>query len=142
MNDEKEIIYIDSNIFLNPILYNIEINEEAKRAEIFLNKLAKREISGITSILTWDELVWIIRKNIGKEDAIKKGKEFLVFPNLVFKKVSLSIINRAQDLFSKYNIGPRDAVHTACALENNAEIICSFDSGFDKIKEIKRIEPS
>ncbi len=42
---------------------------------------------------------------------------------------------------SVYNIRPRDAIHAACALENNTNIICSFDDDFDKIKEIKRIKP-
>jgi len=138
---ENEEVYIDSNIFLYPILYDVDNNDEAKRAEQFLGKVARSEISGITSVLTWDEVVWITQKNLGKDDASKIGKEFLIFPNLSFKKITLSIINKAQDIFSKNNIKPRDAIHVACALDNNVKIIYSFDNDFEKIKEIERIEP-
>lgn len=141
MIDAEKIVYIDANIFINNVLYDIEENLEAKNANIYLQKIIRKEILGITSTLTWDEFTWIIRVNLGKEVAIKKGKEFLVFPNLIIKNVILSTISRAQDLISKYDIRPRDAIHAACALENNVDIICSFDDDFDEIKEIKRIEP-
>ncbi len=141
MIDAEKIVYIDANIFINNVLYDIEENLEAKNSNIYLQKIIRKEILGITSTLTWDEFTWIIRVNLGKEVAIKKGKEFLVFPNLIIKNVTLSTISRAQDLISKYDIRPRDAIHAACALENNVDIICSFDDDFDEIKEIKRIEP-
>ena len=134
-------VYIDTNVFLNPVLYDVEENYEAKRAQLFLEKVISNQISGITSTLTWDEFVWIINKTLGRKIAVKKGKTFLVFPNLTFEKVSLSTINKAQDLISKYNIRPRDAIHAACALENNVKKIISFDEDFDIIKEIERIEP-
>jgi len=141
MSDVKEIVYIDTNIFLNPVLYDIKENQEARRSHIFLKKLINKEILGITSSLTWDEFIWIIRKTLGRDVAIEKGEDFLIFPNLSFKKINLTTISRAQDLISKYNIRPRDAIHAACALENNVKCIYSFDDDFDDIKEIQRIEP-
>lgn len=136
-----EKVYIDTNIFLNPILYNIKINQEAKRSITFLKKVIKKQVLGITSVLTWDEFVWIIKKTLGYQLAIEKGKEFLIFPNLKFKSISFSTINRAQDIFLNYNIRPRDAIHVACALEHDINKIISFDGDFDIIKEIERSEP-
>jgi predicted nucleic acid-binding protein len=141
MIDLKKNVYIDANIFINNVLYDIEENLEAKNSNIYLQKIIRKEIIGITSTLTWEEFTWIIKVNLGKEVAIKKGKEFLIFPNLIIKNVTISTINRAQDLISKYNIRPKVAIHAACALENNIDLICSFDDDFDEIKEIKRIEP-
>lgn len=141
MNDIKEMMYIDANIFINNVLYNLEENIEAKNSNTFLQRIIKKEILGITSALTWDEFTWIVKVNFGKDVAVEKGKEFLIFPNLIIKNITLSTINKAQVLISKYNIRPRDAIHAACALENNVDLICSFDDDFDKIKEIKRIEP-
>lgn len=141
MIDLEKNVYIDANIFINNVLYDIEENLEAKNSNICLQKIIRKEIIGITSTLTWEEFTWIIKVNLGKEVAIKKGKEFLIFPNLIIKNVTISTINRAQDLISKYNIRPREAIHVACALENNVDLICSFDDDFDEIKEIKRIEP-
>ncbi len=136
-----EKVYIDVNIFLNPVLYDVKKNQEAKSSKILLQKVVKKEISAITSVLTWDEFVWITKRILGKDVAIEKGKEFLLFPNLMFKRVSLKTIKRAQDMISKYNIRPRDAIHVACAIENNIKKIYSFDKVFDNIEEIERVEP-
>ncbi len=141
MTDTKKIIYIDANIFINNVLYELTENTEAKNSNTFLKKIIKKEILGITSALTWDEFTWIVRVNLGKDIAVEKGKEFLVFPNLLIKNVTLSSIIKAQELISAYDIRPRDAIHAACALENNTNTICSFDDDFDKIKEINRIKP-
>lgn len=141
MSDTREMVYIDSNIFINNVLYDIEENMEAMKSNTFLQRVIKKEILGITSALTWDEFTWIVKLSLGKDVAVEKGKEFLVFPNLLIKNVTLSIVHKAQELISKYNIRPRDAIHAACALENNVDLICSFDEDFDKIKETKRIEP-
>ncbi len=136
-----EKVYIDANIFLNPVLYNINEVEEAKKSQKFLKEVISKKIVGVTSVLTWDEFVWIIRKNLGKKTASEKGKELLIFPNLSFISVTFSTILRAQDLLSKYNIKPRDAIHVASMIENNITKLISFDGDFDDISEIERKEP-
>ncbi|HEC39746.1 hypothetical protein LCGC14_0320590 [marine sediment metagenome] len=136
-----EKVYIDTNIFLNPILYDINANQEANKSKSFLEKIIANKIIGFTSVLTWDEFVWIIRKTLGIQIAIEKGRKFLIIPNLRIVKVTLITINRAQDLISNYRIQPRDAVHVACALENKIYKIISFDEDFDIIKEIERTQP-
>ena len=136
-----EKVYIDTNIFLNPILYDTKTNQEASKSKSFLEKIIVNEIIGFTSVLTWDEFVRIIRKTLGIQVAIEKGRKFLIIPNLRIVKVSLITINRAQDLISNYSIQPRDAIHVACALENKINQIISFDEDFDIIKEIERTEP-
>ncbi|MBY8985666.1 MAG: type II toxin-antitoxin system VapC family toxin [Candidatus Lokiarchaeota archaeon] len=136
-----EKVYVDTNIFLNPILYDINANQEANKSKSFLEKIIDNKIIGFTSVLTWDEFVWIIRKTLGIQLAIEKGRKFLIIPNLRIVKVSLITINRAQNLISNYKIQPRDAIHVASALENKINKIISFDEDFDIIKEIERTEP-
>jgi len=46
-----------------------------------------------------------------------------------------------RNLWIKYEIKPRDAIHAATALENGIEIIVSYDRDFDKLEEIKRLDP-
>ncbi|TFG11410.1 MAG: PIN domain-containing protein [Promethearchaeota archaeon] len=135
-------VYIDSNVFLNSVLYNLEENDEAKRSHNFLQKIIAKKVIGATSVLTWDEFTWITKRELDKETAIKKGNEFLLFPDLIFLKITQKTIKKAQDLFSKYNIKPRDAIHCASALENGISTIISFDDDFDCIHEITRKEPS
>lgn len=130
--------YLDSNIFLNSILYDDDIASKCKK---IIYKIVKKEIIGTTSILTWDELVYIIRKNLGKEIAITEGEKFLKMPNLVFIDVNKNIVYKAQKLVNKYNLKPRDAIHTATAILNDIQEIISDDNDFDKIDEIKRISP-
>jgi len=136
-----EKVYIDTNIFLNPILYDSNKNQEAKKSKNFLEEIITNKKLGFTSVLTWDEFVWIIRKTLGIHIAIEKGKKFLVFPNLRIVNLSLKTINRAQDLIDNYHIEPRDAIHAASALENKINKIISFDGDFDIINEIERNEP-
>lgn len=134
-------VYIDTNIFLNAVLYNIEENLEAQKAHEFLKKIINKNILGITSVLTWDEFIWVVIQQFGREIAVKKGNEFLLFPNVSFENITFKTIMKAQNLISKYNIRPRDAIHSASALEHNVSTIITFDKDFDKIKEIERREP-
>lgn len=134
-------VYIDTNVFLNAILYDIKENLEAKKAHEFLQKVINNDILGITSVLTWDEFVWVINQQLGREIAIEKGNVFLLFPNISFENITSNTIMKAQDLISKYKIRPRDAIHSASALEHNISVIITFDKDFDEIKEIERREP-
>ena len=60
------------------------------------------------------------------------------FPNLKFLSVD-SVVNIAQRLVEKYDVGPRDAIHVACAIKNGERKIISDDRALDRIKEIERI---
>ena len=129
--------YIDANVFIWPALYN---DNKAKYYREIAKEIAKKEIIAYTSYLTWDEVIHIIKKHLGREIAIKKGKKLLRFPNLIFIETNEEVINKAQDLIANYNIGPRDAIHAVTAIISGADEIISDDSDFDKIKEIKRIK--
>ena len=133
------MIYLDSNIFLLSVV-NPKTDEQTIICSKILKKIISNEILAATSLLTWDELVFIIKKTLGKDFARTEGKKFLNFPNLTFLKVDREIILKAQDLLTKYNLNPRDAIHAASALANKINEIISDDSDFDQIKEIKRIK--
>ena len=137
---EEKTYYIDTNIFLNSVLYDPEKNQEAKVAKAFLEKITSGEIKAVTSLLTWDEFSWIVKKTLGREDALKEGQKFLNFPNLLFKKVTYDTVQHAQDLLRKYNIRPRDALHVVTAIDSGITDIVSIDGDLDIIKEIKRVD--
>lgn len=136
-----EKYYIDSNVFLNPILYDSDINPESQLAKEFLQRVIQKEFKAITATLTWDEIVWVISKSYNRDMANEKGKEFLIFPSLKFCPITLEILHEAQKFLSKYEIAPRDAIHAACAIHEKVTAIISFDDDFDVIKNIKRIAP-
>ena len=123
--------YIDSNVFIQAVL------REDIPSQNVLKKIINKEIIALTSILSWDELVYVLRKFTNNEIATMEGKSFLMFPNLIFVEAKKEIIFKAQKLVEEYNLKPRDAIHLSTALSENCEEFISEDSDFDKIKLIK-----
>ncbi len=127
--------YLDSNVFIYPLLYE---DEESPFYEKILLDLVEKKFQGFTSVLTWDELVHVLRKKKGEEIAAIEGQKFLNFPELVFVNANLSVLRASQKIIETYGLKPRDAIHAASALSNNCDEIISDDDDFDGIKEIKR----
>lgn len=131
------MIYLDTNIFIHSI-----IGDDLKSRSC-LNVLAKvfagNTLAG-TSVLTWDEFFYVLKKEMGREKALEESKSFLSIPNLLFLDTTEEVISRAQLLSEKYILDPRDAIHAATAIVNGCKEIISDDSDFDKIKELKRIK--
>jgi predicted nucleic acid-binding protein len=134
----KELAYVDTNVFLYPVLYTKDVDPRVRKADEILVRIAKGELLAYTSTLTWDEVVWAVRKTMGKNEAINQGQKLLGFTNLQFISVDEKILSQAQTLISTYYLKPRDAVHAASAISRKLETIISDDQDFDEIKEIKR----
>jgi len=131
-----KMIYIDSNIFLYPILEN---SGRANKSKEILLKVVKSEIEACTSTLSWDEITKITKKYFGKERAAIEGEKFLNFPNLRMISATKEILTKAQEIFEKENLNPRDSIHYSTALSQKAEKIATFDKDFKKIENIKII---
>jgi predicted nucleic acid-binding protein len=134
--------YIDSNIFIYPIIADEHTEVKSSSAKKLLLRIATGELDAVTSYLTWDEFVWVLKKFMHKDIAASEGRKFLAFPNLRFVSIDGMTVKRAQDLIEKYSINPRDAIHAACALENGISEFVSDDPDFDKVKELTRIRLS
>lgn len=133
----KGTFYVDSNVFLYPVLYNDL--KESESARKILSEIEGKNIRAYTSTLTWDEVSYVVERTLGKTDAIEIGKKFLNFPFLRFIPVDDEIIRRSQIIREKYNLKPRDSIHLSCAIERNISEIITDDADFDGIKEVKRI---
>jgi predicted nucleic acid-binding protein len=123
-------VYIDTNVFLNYILYDPQLVPQALVAKQFLTKVKDRRINAYTSLLTWDEVVWVVRRELTIEDARKQGMEFLDFPGLAFLTVTKDIIKKAQGLIETSSIKQRDAIHVASAMVHGASEFVTFDEDF------------
>ncbi len=130
--------YIDANVFIYPILYEEEQEPKVKHAKQILLSIETGELSAYTSTLTWDEVVWITKKAMGRDEAISQGQKLLGFLNLQWIPVDEHILSQAQALMNKYNLHPRDSIHVASAINRKINLIISDDLDIDQVKEIKR----
>jgi len=96
------------------------------------------QVSAYTSTLSWDEVVWVVRRVLGRGDSIQAGEKLTTFPNLRFIPVSEEIVGSAQKLLSEFELAPRDAIHAASALSKPVDVFLSDDPDLDKVEGIKR----
>jgi predicted nucleic acid-binding protein len=134
----KDMQYVDSNVFLYPVLYPSDLEPKAKKAKEILLQIENGTLLASTSTLTWDEVVWVATKLLGRTDGVAQGQKLLGFPNLQFINVDEGVIAQAQALLAKYNLSPRDSIHIASALSKKIKTILSDDADLDQIKEVKR----
>lgn len=123
------------------MIYDVETVSEAARAKSFLREITLGRVEAYTSSITWDEIVWVVRKLLGVDISMHQVRIFLSFPNLRIFPVRRTTVLKAQELMEDYRLKPRDALHAATALENKIATIVSFDEDFDRVKVVKRVEP-
>ena len=131
--------YIDSNVFIYPVIYSAEAQKKAKKSKEILMKIERGELLAYTSTLTWDEVVWVVSRVLGREDGINQGRKLLAFPNLQFVDVDRRILSTAQSLMDRYKLKPRDAIHVASAINKNVKKLISDDEDLDEIEEVERM---
>lgn len=128
--------YLDSNVFTYATLYSGEIAEKSKE---YLLRASDGEFKAFTSVLTWDEVVYVVRKVAGIEEGIKAGEILLKMPFIEFLDVDFAVCEEAQKLAEKYNLLPRDAIHAVLALKYCDGVIISNDADFDVVDGLKRV---
>jgi uncharacterized protein len=133
----SELVYADANVFILPVIYGD--SGRGKAATRILRKMENGEFSTYTSTLTWDEVVWVVRKTLGKGDSVEAGRKLIQFPNLRFVEVDEAVITKGQSLIEKYQLKPRDAIHCSSAISKGISSIISDDPDFDIVQELKRV---
>lgn len=129
-------VYLDSNIFIYATLYS---GESAEKSKEWLIRASDGEFEAFTSSLTWDEVVYVVRKVAGVEESDKVGKILLGMPFLKFLSVDYAVCEDAQKLVEKYRLLPRDAIHASLALKYCDGVIVSNDADFDVVEGLNRM---
>ena len=127
--------YLDTNVFV----FALTPGPKEQAARRILHKVLTGSMDATTSCLTWDEFVWVLRKELDASAIIAESKKFLTFPHMTLLNVDTEVLELAQGLLERYSLKPRDALHAATAIKHGIHEIVSDDSDFDKVKEIKRI---
>jgi uncharacterized protein len=133
-------MYADAGLFLLPVLHDKGL-PAARASARFLTSLARGSRAASTSTLTWDEVVYVVRRVLGPEDSIAKGQELLGFPNLGWTRVDLAVLRRAAGLYRSLPMRPREGIHAASALESGEREILSVDRVFDRVPGLDRVWP-
>ena len=129
------MLYLDANVFIYAALDREDIG---KRARSLLREVQQGKSQAASSALTFDELVWAVKKYRGIGDAVNAGEAFLNMPGLTLVDVDGELLSSALELIRVYKLDPRDSIHGASAVHENAETIISTDKHFDRVREIRR----
>lgn len=135
---ETELVFVDTNIFLEVAL------EDAKndQCELFLRRLARQEISAITSdFVLYSCLIQIERRYKNP----KVIRDFFLSINelkgLTIVRPSFKEMYGAVAVAEKYKLDFDDSFVVACMILNGVTTLISLDKDFDRVKEIIRKEP-
>jgi len=128
-------VYLDSNIFIYAAINSEKMGDNARQ---ILQFMEEGRFSGATSFTAFEELLFVIFKERGKETAVEAGKAFLLLNNLELINFSKESMLCALDGISNYKLRPRDAMHLAAIKSKSIPYILSEDSDFDSIQGIKR----
>jgi len=129
------MIYIDSNVFIYACLSTDEIGERSRN---LLKSVEQGEVEAASTTLSFNEIVWAVKKHRTMEQAISAGEAFINMPRLNLVAVDENVIRNAIDLMKRYTFDPRDSIHAASALLSRAEALISSDQHFDRLKELPR----
>jgi len=127
------LIYIDSNVFVYSAL---DRKSKGQKARAILSNVQLGKLSGGTSAITFDELVWAVREVKGENESVLAGELFLNTPHLDILEVGQGILKGSLDIMRTHHLRPRDSIHAASALNFSAEYIVSEDRDYDTIASI------
>ncbi len=129
--------YIDANVFIFAASEEGEVGDAARTV---VKSIIKGQREACTSVLTYDEVVWGVRKKLlDKEKGHWAGELFLSLPHLSLVDATREVITEAHHLMKHLNLKPRDAIHLATMHREKEREIISEDPDFDKIPGITRI---
>lgn len=132
-------VFVDTNIFLR----YLTADDPAKYERC--KELFKRAVEGKVLLLTSDmviaELIWTLQSfyKVPKAEVIEKISVVASTPNLIIP--NNGIIVEALIIYSRKNIDYIDAYNAMFMKHHNTNNIYSYDTDFDSIGGIERIEP-
>ncbi len=153
-------VFVDANVFH---FYLRGPKDVRKESTDFLERVEKGEISGYTSTLVLDELMYkillrkieekhkqnplvVIEKNfeeIGKNSSYVKDAVDLVLgiTELNVLNITREDLQNVPDLMELFSLLPRDALHLSVMFGHNINDIASSDNDFDRVKDLTRWTP-
>jgi predicted nucleic acid-binding protein len=117
-------------VFIHAALNPTELGQTAQR---LLARVENEEIEASTSALTVDEVIWVVKRMRGMDQALEVGDALLNMRGLELIPVDENVLRDSIGLMRLHGFDPRDAIHAASALRRGADAIISSDSHFDSL---------
>ena len=132
-------VFIDTNVFLRFLLADHKTQSPATKK--LFTEAKNGKIILITHSLVIAEIIFTLDSffNLSKKEIIKKINIILLFKELEI--VEKNVLLQSITFYKQKNIDFIDTFIASFAFKNKIDI-CSFDRDFDKIKEVKRVDPS
>lgn len=131
--------FIDTNLFLRYFTRDDQLKA------IFVLELLKRVENGKEKVITSSLVIFETIFTLEKFYKVPKNEiRDLMIPILSLKGLELSVkqvYQQALNIYVEYGISYADAFNIAFMYDKEIKEIYSYDEDFDKIKEIKRVEP-
>ena len=131
-------MYIDSNVFIFAATDKGKLGQNCRK---IIQHINEQKMACAASFLVIDEVMWILKKSVGRDSAIKITKAMLSMP-IKWVEVDKSVIIKTIGIFEKTTLDPRDAIHIASMKELGLSFIVSEDNDFDKVDGIQRVNVS
>ena len=128
-------MYVDSNIFLLAATHMGKRGEACREMIVSINR---GEVKVSSSCIVIDEVLWILKRKVGKDAALRIVKAMLSLP-IRWVPYDNDIVIRSIDIFERTKLDPRDAIHLATMRDSGLSTIVSEDSDFDRISGIERV---
>ena len=132
-------MYIDTNIFVYAIENHPKYGAACKK---ILEDVENKKVDVTCSRLVLTELINVlvkIKKVVGDKLNIKESIVAVLSLPINWIDMSIFIIENAASY--KYNISGADYIHIATMEINSIAKIISADGDFDKVDNVKRIDP-
>lgn len=132
-------IFLDANIFVRFLIKDDEKKSEDVKS--LFQAIESGKLNAETHAIVLAEIVWTLNSfyKLKKEKIMECIALILDLKGL--KIIDAKIISRAVEIFKNLNIDFIDAFCASLVADRQIKYICSYDRDFDKIKDIKRIEP-
>lgn len=130
-------VFIDSNIPMYVAGGEHPNREPARR---FLSRVQMGRVEACTSTEVLQEILYRY-SSLGRRDMAREVYDLFVDLCPVVLGVTLADTDRARDLIATISgISARDAVHSGVMLNHDVEWIATFDTGFDRVPGIRRLD--
>lgn len=140
-----DIIFVDTNIPLRAAEFPTPTIEKGltESCRTVLEFIEENKIKGVTDSCVLEEIVFRGWKEKDFDIGLGIFRDFgLVIDDILsVGRDDLRIFERLSLKYGKTTVEPMDYLHAAVMVNHNIKIICSHDADFDKIKEVKRIDP-